>query len=476
MKSKLSNYLNFVLILLFSSNLFAQKDYTKPLNNVHLTINLSVDKDSCLVDTLRLFAWTGIQVEEIEKAAGQLNKSGNLVFSFMRKNLPLGNYYIGRIVNNTMTDMRPVLLGMESKVEISGRCADLKTLKFTDSKVNLAFDQMIDSVKSQSNQFYSLLTAYQENAANAKAQSDIKKSLSEIDFKRKELYNNIKKEYPDLAQIAALFTYQSFQNNQKTPQQTEGQYIAESYFQFANLKDTNYLRSPFFYEAVKGYVSNLNQVGLSAEQLEGYFDKLLSDIGEGALHYKPAILAVSFGVMNSNAKLFVKYGTSYLKFYKGYNVNLDAVIEQRIAQLKSSTEVGDEAPDFSAATPDGKTLSLKSLRGKVLLVDFWASWCGPCRRENPNVVAVYNKYKSKGFDVLGVSLDNDGQRWKGAIDQDKLTWHHVSDLGGWGSMPAKLYKVTGIPHTLLLDKNGIIIAKNLRGQALEQKLIEIFGE
>ena len=180
--------------------------------------------------------------------------------------------------------------------------------------------------------------------------------------------------------------------------------------------------------------------------------------------------------MANNKKLFLNYAEQYQKMYKGQNQILDNFLDQQIAQLKSSTEIGDEAPDFSAATPEGGTKSLKSLRGKVLLVDFWASWCGPCRRENPNVVAVYNKYKSKGFDVLGVSLDTDAARWKGAIQDDKLTWHHVSDLGGWRSAPAQLYKVTGIPQTLLLDKNGVIIAKNLRGPALEEKLKEIFGE
>jgi peroxiredoxin len=180
--------------------------------------------------------------------------------------------------------------------------------------------------------------------------------------------------------------------------------------------------------------------------------------------------------MNNNKKLFLKYAEAYQKSYKGQNIMLDNFIEQQIAQLKSSTEVGDEAPDFSAATPDGGKLNLKSLRGKVVLIDFWASWCGPCRRENPFVVGVYNKYKSKGFDVLGVSLDTDGQKWKDAIAKDALTWNHISDLAGWSSAPAKLYKVTGIPHTVLVDQNGVIIAKNLRGAALEQKLKEIFGE
>lgn len=136
--------------------------------------------------------------------------------------------------------------------------------------------------------------------------------------------------------------------------------------------------------------------------------------------------------------------------------------------------VGTEAPDFTFNTPEGKALTLSSFRGKVVLIDFWASWCGPCRKENPNVVRVYNKYNKKGFEILGVSLDEDRERWIDAIKKDGLVWSHVSDLKGWSSEACRLYGIDAIPLTVLLDKEGKIIAKNLRGAALEQKLEEIF--
>jgi len=141
--------------------------------------------------------------------------------------------------------------------------------------------------------------------------------------------------------------------------------------------------------------------------------------------------------------------------------------------LAKKVAVGSIAPDFTLKTIDGKAISLSSMKGKVLLVDFWASWCGPCRQENPNVVKVYNEFKNKGFDVLGVSLDNDKDAWQGAIKKDELTWNHVSDLKGWDSEVVKSYSITGIPFTLLLDKEGKIIAKNLRGEMLKEKLVEI---
>ena len=110
-----------------------------------------------------------------------------------------------------------------------------------------------------------------------------------------------------------------------------------------------------------------------------------------------------------------------------------------------------------------------------VLIDFWASWCGPCRKENPFNVALYNQYKDKGFEIYGVSLDQDPTRWKGAIEKDGLTWNHVSDLKGWSSAAGQLYGIRSIPSTVLLDPAGKIIAKNLRGEALAAKLAEVFG-
>jgi peroxiredoxin len=149
---------------------------------------------------------------------------------------------------------------------------------------------------------------------------------------------------------------------------------------------------------------------------------------------------------------------------------------KKIADKLRITEIGSAAPDFTLNTPDGTPLSLSSLKGKIILLDFWASWCQPCRKENPNVVLLYNQYKDKGFDILGVSLDREKGSWIKAIDDDKLSWHHVSDLKYWQSDVAVKYGVQAIPFTLLLDKDGKIIAKNLRGEALGKKLEELFGK
>ena len=142
----------------------------------------------------------------------------------------------------------------------------------------------------------------------------------------------------------------------------------------------------------------------------------------------------------------------------------------------AGAKVGDLAPQFSAPTPDGKQLALKQALGKVTIVDFWASWCKPCRAENPNVVALYNELHSKGLNIIGVSLDRTADKWTEAIAADKLTWNHVSNLKFWDEPIAKQYGVTSIPATFILDANGKIVAKDLRGPELKAKVQELLAK
>lgn len=140
------------------------------------------------------------------------------------------------------------------------------------------------------------------------------------------------------------------------------------------------------------------------------------------------------------------------------------------------TAIGQKAPEISLPDPSGKTVTLSSFKGKYVLVDFWAFWCKPCRKENPNVVKAYKQFKDKGFEVLGVSLDRDKNDWMSAIKEDGLTWTQVSDLKYFESQAAMDYNITAIPFSILLDPDGVIIAKNLRGAALEKKLNEVFNK
>ena len=144
----------------------------------------------------------------------------------------------------------------------------------------------------------------------------------------------------------------------------------------------------------------------------------------------------------------------------------------RMTALKK-VAIGAIAPEFSQADPNGKEIKLTDFRGKYLLIDFWAAWCNPCRQENPNVVAAYNKYKDKNFEILGVSLDQTRDAWLAAIEKDGLTWPQVSDIKYWNNEVARLYSVRSIPQNFLLDPEGKIVATNLRGKQLAEKLEEL---
>ena len=165
-------------------------------------------------------------------------------------------------------------------------------------------------------------------------------------------------------------------------------------------------------------------------------------------------------------KTYALLGTKAKESYYGKKI-------KEYQQIAAKTAVGSY-PDFAIADTSGKLLKLSDLRGKYVLVDFWASWCLPCRKENPNVVNAYRKYHDKGLEIVGVSLDTKKASWIKAINMDNLTWHHVSDLKGWQSAIVKEYGITVVPTNFLLDKKGKVVAKNLREDALQEKLGQIF--
>ena len=194
-----------------------------------------------------------------------------------------------------------------------------------------------------------------------------------------------------------------------------------------------------------------------------------------------------FLTKNSNNFIapYILYNNRYnyeLNELEDYVNNFNIKVESEYSKLLNDyiailqrVDIGQAYVDFTQETPEGDMMSISELVGKskLLLVDFWASWCGPCRAENPNVVEVYNEYHEKGFDIIGVSLDMEKENWIKAIESDGLIWHNISDLKYWNNEGAKLYGISSIPSNVMIDQNGIIIAKNLRGEDLRNKVEEI---
>ncbi len=200
---------------------------------------------------------------------------------------------------------------------------------------------------------------------------------------------------------------------------------------------------------------------------------------------KKFVKAYPKSVISLNVLRTLAYGADYAEIaplYASLSPSLKESedgkkVGEQLAKMKN-VALGAIAPDFAMADTSGTMVKLSSFRGKYLLVDLWASWCGPCRAENPNVVRTFNKYKDRNFTVLGVSLDQPGakDKWLAAIHKDGLTWTHVSDLKFWNNEVAQMYGVQAIPQNFLLDPNGKVIAKNLRGDALDAKLAEVLSK
>ena len=246
--------------------------------------------------------------------------------------------------------------------------------------------------------------------------------------------------------------------------------------QFQNIMQAYYKKMKPLGDSMKVLYDNKNMVDikpLQAKYLQ-YERQQKTDIMQLAKSNPKSYASAFF------AYQFNSYASDLEAVQKAYN-NLDGSIQEsffgkklkEVADALKLNGIGGKAPEFTLSSQDNIPVSLASFKGKYVLIDFWASWCGPCRQENPNVVKAFNQFKNKNFTILGVSLDEDKAAWQQAIKKDNLTWQHVSDLKGWNSQVAALYGVKAIPANFLLDTNGKIIAKDLRGEDLVNKLSEI---
>jgi peroxiredoxin len=378
-------------------------------------------------------------------------------------------YYVGTHSRNRL----PLILGDESQVTVKSSCKGIAAAEFAGSPLNTAYLQLKEDMNQLKQSAQRLTRAYQ--ISQEEQRQKVAEQLQALDEKKLALLDSAKQQHPYLGRIVGLNTYLSYQNN-KEDYPNEIEYFANEFFRFADFKDPAYDHLPWVYESFRSYTQVLASIPqLSSQQRIAYLEQTLSRFESGSPAYKLALSGTMVILKKKDADSFLHFAEQFASAFEESDPAAVANLKKEMEQIKAFTQ-GSVAPDFTQNNPEGEEVSLSDFRGKVVLIDFWASWCGPCRRENPNVVKLYEKYKDQGFEIIGVSLDRKKDRWLQAIEADGLAWPHVSDLKGWQNEVAQLYGVGSIPHTVLLDREGKIIAQKLRGPALESKLAALMGE
>lgn len=425
---------------------------------------------------IHLLEHDGIALTKIKTVPLQASANG-VTFQFELEDVEIGFYFIGIDQNN----VKSMILGPDKEVVITGNCSNLSAIAVS-SPLNTEFINIYRQVQGIEGRFNQQINVIRGARGNAEVIKKAEEEMAKIDADRKKLLRETTVKNAFLGNFVGLYTYYSYQNNKKS-YSNEIEYFGNEYFGNINLADPHFNRIPFLYDKVRQYTQTLASVGQPNQVQEAFSNRLLSQVAQGTRAHKAVLAGIMNGyVQGKNTVLFSKYGEQYLKLFGNQNPDIAQNLTQQLAQVKAEVEkaqrtaIGKIAPDFTQNQVDGTAMNLSDLKGKVVLVDFWASWCRPCRNANPEVVALYNKYKDQNFEIIGVSLDRNQGAWEKAIEVDKLTWYHVSDLKGWKNEVAQLYGVRSVPQTFLLDAEGKIIARNLKGPALEAAVKKALAE
>jgi len=367
----------------------------------------------------------------------------------------------------------PIVLDGKESFNINGNCRKMSAAIMTGSPVNDAYAELKRDFQRLNQMGQNLTRSLSVTKAETPAFDAAKLSLKKNDDEKVSKLEGLRAAGNDFfASVMAVNIYTSFVNSEK-PYTNELMYFVNERFQYTDFSKPVYAGNPWVFECYRDFTKTLVQAKVPAQMLEESLNTQLDLVYNNRPVHKLALGGVIATLKGANNPMTATFAKQYLKRYAAEEPESVATLKKDIARL-AAFEDGAVAPAFTQMSIDSsEMIGPENYKGKILLIDFWASWCGPCRKENPNVVRMYNKHKDQGFDILGVSLDKQHSRWVGAVEKDNLQWKHVSDLRGWQNAVAQQYGVRSIPATVLLDREGRIVARNLRGPALEAKVAEL---
>ena len=369
---------------------------------------------------------------------------------------------------------RPIVFGPEEEIRIKGDCQNIRTAVFLKSDWNKQYDDVIKKIQENKSLKKKYQQQLQRSKGNAEGAKKYEENMIALDREQNIFIDSISANNAFLGKLAAIDSYKSFAVDKRN-YHSEVEHYGKEFFADVPLEDPAYDHLTFLFEAFREYANMLGKSNVPISLVTDYIEHSLKRIDPKRQAYKIALGGVALGLQSAQHPSFIYFGDLFIRKYKDPKAAYIVAFEGQLENAKA-LQTGGIAPDFTAKTPDGEELSLSDLKGKYVLIDFWASWCSPCRAANPGVVALYNEFHEKGFDILGVSLDRSRDEWLKAIEDDGLVWTQISDIKYWQCEAAQLYAVNSIPATLLLDKEGKIIAKNLGEDELKAKLIELLGE